>query len=117
MLDSPEAKEKWLQNEVSLYNVPVKRRSFPKEASRSLRESLDATLSLAMSLHKSSPLAFNAFALFVLFMRLLLRPLPDGCQGSIADASLSRRCSMLREVKITTLLSEAHEAQAGRVAK
>jgi hypothetical protein len=97
--------------------VPVKRRCFPKEASRALREALDETLSLTLSLHKSPPLAFGAFALFVLFPRLLLRPLPDGCQGSFAAAALSRRCSLPREGKISVMLTKAHEAQAGRVAK
>ena len=104
-------------NEISLYNVPVKHRSCPKEASLSLREALDETLLLAMSLLRSSPLAFSAFDLFVLFPRLLLRPLPDGCQGSFAVAVLSRRCNLRREGEITTLLCEAHEAQTGRIAK
>ena len=117
MLHSPEGEEKWLLNEISGYNVPVKRRCFPKEASRALREALDDTLSLAVSLHNSSPLAMSALALFVLFPRLLLRSLPDGCQGTFAAANLSRRCSLLKEGKIATMLSEAHEAQVGKVAK
>jgi hypothetical protein len=123
MLQSPEGEETWSLHEISSFNVPVKRRCFPKEASKALREALDETLSLAMPchvpplLHKSSPLSFSAFALFVLFPRLLLRPLPDGCQGSFAAAALSRRCILLREGKITVLLTEAHEAQTGRVAK
>ncbi len=79
MLHSPEGEENWLLKEISIFNVPVKRRCFPKEASRVLREALDKTLSMAMSLHKSSPLAFSVLAPFVLFPRLLLRPLPDGC--------------------------------------
>ena len=70
-----------------------------------------------MSLHVSSPIAFSAYSLFVLFPRLLLRPLPDGCQGSFAAATLSRRCNLFREGKIAMLLNEAHEAQAGRVAR
>ena len=78
---------------------------------------MDETLSLALSLHGSSPLAFNAFSLFVLLPRLLLRPLPDGCQGSFAAAALSRRCNLLREGGIGALLNEAHEAHMGRVAK
>jgi hypothetical protein len=97
--------------------VHVKRHCFPKEASRALKEALDEILSLAMSLHKLSPLAFSAFALFVLFPRLLIRPLPDGCQGSFVAATLTRRCSLLREGKIVVLLSEAHEAHTRRVAK
>ena len=99
-----------LLHEISSFNVPVKRRCFPKEASRALREALGVTLSLALSLHKSSPLAFYAFALFVLFPRLILRPLTDGCQGSFAAAALSRRCNLLKEGKISIMLSEAHEA-------
>ncbi len=97
-------------DEIFLFNVPVKRRKFPKEATRLLREALDETLSLALSLHYSSPLAVNAYSLFVLFPRLLLRPLPVGCQGSFAAAALSRRCNLLKEGEIGTLLNEAHEA-------
>ena len=90
MLHSPEGEEKWLLNEISCHNVPVKRRCFPKEASRALREALDETLSLTLSLHKSSPLAFSAFAFFILFPRLLLRPPPPRTDGM---ASLRRRLS------------------------
>jgi hypothetical protein len=117
MLQFPEGEENWLLHEISSFNVPLKRRCFPKEAARARREALDETLLPAMSLYKSSPLAFSAFALFVLFPRLLLRPLPDGCQRSFAATTLSRRCRLLREGKITVLLSEAHEVQTGRVAK
>jgi hypothetical protein len=113
----PGGEENWLQKEISMYNVPVKRRCFPKEASRALREALYAVLSLALSLQKSSPLAFSVFALSVLFPRLLLRPLSDGCQESFVVAALFRRYNLLREGKISTLFSEAREAQAGRVAK
>ena len=117
MLQSFVGEENWLLHEISNFNVQVKRRCFPKEASRALREPLDDTLSMTLSLHKSSPLAFSAFALFVLFPRLLLRPLPHGCQGSFAATSLSRRCSLLKEGKIMVLLNEAHEAHTGRIAK
>ncbi len=79
ILESDGGEHLWLLNEIAGHNVPVKRRCFLKEATRLLREALDETLSLALSLHSSSPLAFSAFALFVLFPRLLLRPLPDGC--------------------------------------
>ncbi len=79
MLHSNEGEEKWLLDEIANFNFPVKRRCFPKEASKALRETLDETLSLALSLYRSSPLAFNAFSIFVLFPRLLLRPLPEGC--------------------------------------
>ena len=67
-------------NEISLFTVLVKRRCFPKEAYTALREVLEEVLSLASSLHKSSPHAFSAYALFVLFPKVLLRSLPDGCQ-------------------------------------
>ena len=67
--------EQWLTHEISSLNVPVKHRSFPKEASEALMEALDITLSFALSLHKTSPLSFSASALFVLFLRLILRPL------------------------------------------
>ena len=78
---------------------------------------MDETLSLAMSLHNSSLLVFSTFSLIVLFPRLLLRPLPDGCHGSFAAAALSRRCNLLKEGKLSDLLTEAHEAHAERVAK
>ena len=78
---APGGEERWLILEISSFNVPVKRRSFPKEASEALREALDITLSFALSLHKNSPLAFSASDLFVLFPRLILRPLQNGCQG------------------------------------
>ena len=111
MLYSEGGEEKWLLDEISLFKVPVRRRCFPKEASRLLREALDETLYLALSLHSSSPLAFSAFSLVVLFPRLLLRPLPDGCQGCFAAATLARRCGLLREGKLSVLLNEAHETQ------
>ena len=53
--------EKLLLEEISNFNVPIKRRGFPKKASKALRETLDKTLSLVLSLHKSSPLALSAF--------------------------------------------------------
>jgi len=117
MLYSEGGEKKWLLDEISLLNVSDRRRCFPKEASRLLREALDETLSLALSLHNSSPLAFSAFSLVVLFPRLLLRPLPDGCQGCFAAEALARRCSLLREGKLLVLLTEAHEAHTERVAK
>ena len=79
MMDSGGGEKKWLLDEISLFNVPIRRRSFPKEAARQLKEAIDETLSLALSLHNSLPLAFNAFSVLVLFPRLLFRPLPDGC--------------------------------------
>ena len=96
MLQSSGGEENWHLHEISSFNVHVKHRCFPKEDSRALREAMDNTLLMALTLHKSSPLAFSAFATFVVFPRLLLRPLPDGCQGSFAAASLSRRCNMLK---------------------
>ncbi len=60
MINSAGGEEKWLLDEISLYNVPVKRRSFPKEASRILWEVLDETLLLALSPHVSSPIAISA---------------------------------------------------------
>ena len=47
MINSAGGEEKGLLDEISLYNVTIKRRSFPKEASRMLREVMDETLSLA----------------------------------------------------------------------
>ena len=102
-------------NEISSRNVPVKRRSFPKEASEQLRDVLDSILTLALSLHKKSPLAFSAYSLFVLFQRMLLRPLPNGCQGRFADASLKRRCILYVTGDIGRLLTDFYKAQTDRV--
>jgi hypothetical protein len=46
MLYSEGGEKKWLLDEISLFNVPVGRRYFPKEASRLPREALEETLSL-----------------------------------------------------------------------
>jgi len=81
--------DSWLVNEISYFNVPVKRRSFPKEAYEALREAMDITLSFALSLHKTSPLSFSASALFFLFPRLIHGPLQDGCHGRLAAAPSS----------------------------
>ena len=95
MRRSPEGEDGWLLSEISNFNVPVKRRSFPKEASSDLRDALDYTLSLALSLHMNSPMAMSAYSLFILFPRLLLRPFPNGCQCRVADAVLRKRCELL----------------------
>ncbi len=55
MLMAPGGKELWLLNEISSFNLPVKRHAFPKEASTLLRDALDVTLSPALSTHKDSP--------------------------------------------------------------
>jgi hypothetical protein len=117
MLHSTGGEKKWLLDEISNFNVPGKRHRFPEEASKALRETLDEALSLAISLHKSTPLAFSAFNIFVLFPRLLFCLLLDGCQGDFAAAALNRRYRLLREGDIATLLLEAHEARTGRVTK
>jgi hypothetical protein len=75
MISSTGGEEKWLLNEILLFNVPVKRRAFPKEASSLLRDTFDVILSLALSLKRNSSMAFNAYSLFILFPRLLLKPL------------------------------------------
>ena len=95
--------------------MPAKRRSFPKEASEALREALDVTLSFALFLHKASPLSFIASALFVLFPRLILRPLQDGCQGRQAASALLDRCRRLLASDVASLIFDAHEAHTERV--
>ena len=117
MTNSADGEDNLLLNEISRSNVPVKRRCFPKESSHILRQAMDDALSLVLSMYKASPLAFDAHAIFVVLPRLVLRPPPSGCQGGLAAASLSRRCSLLREGDIDTLLKKAHEAQSARVAK
>ena len=76
---------------------------------------MDTTLSFALSLHQSSPLAFSAAALFVLFPRLILRPLAEGCQGRLAAAAFLERCRKLEAGDVGGLIREAHEAQTERV--
>ena len=44
MRRSPEGEGGWLLSEISNFNVPVKRRCFPKDASLALRDTLDDTL-------------------------------------------------------------------------
>jgi len=100
--------KKWLLNEISSHNVPVKRRSFPKEASEQLRDVLDAILTLALSLHKNSPLAFCVYSLFVLFPRMLFHPLSNGCQGRFAEAALKRRCPLYETGDIGRLIMDSH---------
>ena len=78
---------------------------------------LDATRSLAISLHVTSALAFGASALYVLFPRLLLRPLPEGCQGRFASTELTRRCTILAIGNVAGLLHESDEAQTARALK
>ncbi len=103
---------------MSSFNIRVKRPFLPKETSNLLMHTLDNVMFLALSHHKSSPLAFNAHALlFVLFPRLILRPLPNGCQGGVAAAALSRRCSILFDGNVESLPREAQDAQTERVAK
>ncbi len=94
MMGEATEEKAWLMDEITFHNVPVKRRCFPKEASINLRKTLDDTIALALSLNENSPMAFAAYSLFILFPRLMLRLLPDGCQGSYAAAALNRRCGM-----------------------
>jgi hypothetical protein len=111
-----EGEGKWLINEISSFNVPVKRRSSPKESSSTLRQALDNVLSLALSPNETSHLACSAYDIFVMFPRLILRPMPNDCQGRRAADALARRCSLLREGDVGTFLKEAHDAQSTRVA-
>jgi len=64
--------ENWLLRKISSFNVPVKRRCFPKESSILLRHALGDVMSVALLLHKSSLMAFNFNAIFVLFPKLIL---------------------------------------------
>jgi hypothetical protein len=73
---------------------------------------LDCTLSLALSLHMNSPMALSANSLFILFPRLLLRPLPYGCQCRFADVVLRKRCELLHAGDIHRLIMDSHEAQS-----
>ena len=98
-------------------NVTAMRRSFLKEASMNLRKALDETLTLDLSLNKNSPVAFCAYAIFVLSPRLILESLPNGCQGNFAACALKRRCHMLDEEAVVDLIRVSHEALLARRAK
>ncbi len=78
---------------------------------------MDVTLSfaLSLSLHTTSPLAFNAYALFVLFPRLVLKPLQDGCQRRLVATALLDRCKKLSEGDVASLIFDAHEGHTERV--
>jgi len=89
MTNTVGGEENWLLHEISSFNAPVKRRSFPKESFVIQHHALDDVLSLALYLHKSSPLSFNSHAISILFPRLVLRPLPNDCHGALATASLT----------------------------
>jgi len=62
MSNAEGGEEKLLLRENSSFNVPVKRRFFPKESSAHLRKALDGVLALALSLQTSSLLAFSLHA-------------------------------------------------------
>ncbi len=68
-------------------------------------------MSLALSLHMSSPLVYNAYAMLVMFPRLILRPLLNGCHGIachgiFAAVTLRRQCNLWKEGKIDVLVKE-----------
>ena len=75
-----------------------------------LRDTLDYILTLAFSLHKNSPMAFSAYSLFILFPRMCLRPLPNGCKGRFADGVLRKRCSLFMKGDASRLITDSHEA-------
>ncbi len=77
---------------------------------------LDAILELAISLTLDNPLAFAAYSAYVLFPRLVLRSLPQGCSGKHAAQAFERRSKMFVEGQIGDLLREAHDSQVTRVA-
>jgi hypothetical protein len=46
---------------------------------------------------------------------MLLRPLPNGCQGRFGNAALKRRCHLYETGDIGRLLTDFYEAQTDRV--
>jgi hypothetical protein len=60
MRNSPKGEDIWLLSEITMFNVLVKRRLFPKETATVLRDTVNAILSMALSLHKDSSLVFSA---------------------------------------------------------
>jgi hypothetical protein len=46
---------------------------------------------------------------------MMLRPLPNGCQGKFANAALKRRCHLYETGDIDRLLTNSYEAQKDRV--
>jgi hypothetical protein len=99
-----------------VFNVKIKKKTFPIENGELIRTTLDNILKLATSLPQEDPLAFNAYAAYVLFPKLFLRSLPPGCKGKHAAATFGRRCAMFNDGQIAELLNEARDSQVTREA-
>ena len=113
---SEHSPEDWLNNEILMFNVKINRKTFPRENGELVRTTFDNILGLATSLPPDNPLAFPAYAAYVLFPRLILRSLPPGCKGKHAAAAFARRCAMFCDGQIAELINEAHDSQVTRVA-
>ncbi len=108
--------EDWLNNEISIFNVKIIRRTFPRENGELIRNTFDNILGLATSLPPNNPLTYPAYAADVMFPRLILRSLPPGCKGKHVAAAFERRCNMSSNGEIAELIHEAHDSQVTRVA-
>ena len=83
-----------------MFNVKINRKTLPSENGELIRTTLGNILSLATSLPQEDPLAFPAYAAYVLFPRLIMWSLPLGCKGKYAATSFGRRCTMFNDMRI-----------------
>ena len=65
-----------LNNEISMLNVKINRKTFPRENGELVRTTFDNILGLATSLPPNNPLALPAYAAYAMSSRLILRSLP-----------------------------------------
>ncbi len=99
-----------------MFNVKINRKTFPRENGELVRATFDNILGLATPLPPDNPLAFPAYAAYVMFPRLILRSLPPGCKGKHVAAAFERKYTMFNNGQIAELLGEAHDSQVARVA-
>jgi hypothetical protein len=81
--------------------VKINRTAFPKESRELIFSALDTLLKLAVTIHQDDTLAFSAYSAFILFLRLVLRSLPPGCQGKHASLAFTKKCEKLLDGRIT----------------
>ena len=65
-----------LINDLTIFNVKVNRKTFPRESNDLVHNTLNIILGLATSLPQEDQLALPSYAGYVLFPRLILRSLP-----------------------------------------
>jgi hypothetical protein len=111
---SPFIPKDWLINELTMFNVKVNKKTFPREIGDLVHIALDTILGIATALPQEDPLALPTYAGYVMFSRLILRSLPPGCKGKHAADAFARRCKMFLDGQVAKLICEAHESQVTR---